>query len=143
MADRPSSTAAKIWKTFLKPFRGLVKRPKSANGAASSASGAHGSVPGKDAGSAQPTALGKYIASILVSSDSTSLQAATNSQPSVSDWKATANEGLGVGSRFTQTLLKKLPSCVDTNPVKMAFSIAKAIIEIKDVGHRLCVSSTV
>ena len=53
----------------------------------------------------------------------------------------TANEGLAVALRFAQTLLKKLPSCVDTDPVKMAFSIAKAIMEIKDVG-RLCISST-
>ena len=60
----------------------------------------------------------------------------------VSDWKTTAKDGLGVTSRFAQTLLKKLPDYVDTNPVKMAFSIAKAIIEIKDVGRRLCISST-
>ena len=46
-----------------------------------------------------------------------------------------------MASRFTQTLLKKLPSCIDTNPVKMAFSIAKVIVEIKDVGCRLCISS--
>jgi hypothetical protein len=39
-------------------------------------------------------------------------------------------------------LLKKLPGCVDTNPVKVALSIVKAIIEIKDVGRRLCISST-
>ena len=38
-----------------------------------------------------------------------------------------------------QMLLKKLPGCVDTNPVKVAFSIAKVIIEIKDVGRRLCI----
>jgi len=34
-------------------------------------------------------------------------------------------------------LLKKVPGCVTTNPVQMAFSIAKVIIEIKDVGCRL------
>jgi len=60
----------------------------------------------------------------------------------VSDWKATAKEGLGVASRFAQMLLKKLPDCIDTNPVKMALSIAKVIIEIKDVGRGLCISST-
>jgi hypothetical protein len=37
-----------------------------------------------------------------------------------------------VASRFAQTLIKNVP--VDTNPVKMAFSIAKAIIDMKDVG---------
>ena len=42
---------------------------------------------------------------------------------------------LGVASRFAQMLLKKLPGCVDTNPVKVALSIVKAIIEIKDVGR--------
>ena len=52
----------------------------------------------------------------------------------VSDWKAITKDGLGVASRFLQTLLKRVPECVDTNPVKVAFSIAKVIIEIKDVG---------
>lgn len=59
-----------------------------------------------------------------------------------SDWKETAKEGLGVASRFAQTLLKKLPDCVDTNPVKVALSIVKVIIETKDVGSRLCLSGT-
>ena len=36
-----------------------------------------------------------------------------------------------MASRFAQTLLKKLPACVDANPVKVAFSIAKATIEEK------------
>ena len=47
-----------------------------------------------------------------------------------------------VALQFAQTLLKKVPDCVDTNPVKMAFSIAKAIIEIKDVGFCLCIFGT-
>ena len=59
-----------------------------------------------------------------------------------SDWKAIAKDRLGVASRFTQTLLKKLPDCVDTNPVKVAFSIAKVIIEIKDVGCCFCILGT-
>ncbi|PPQ85245.1 hypothetical protein CVT25_010018 [Psilocybe cyanescens] len=41
-------------------------------------------------------------------------------------------EGLGIAGRFMQTLVKKLPDCIDGNPVKMAFSIVKTIIEIKD-----------
>lgn len=41
--------------------------------------------------------------------------------------------GIGMGFRFIQTLLKKLPDCVDVNPVKMALSIVKTIIIIKDV----------
>lgn len=41
--------------------------------------------------------------------------------------------GLGIAGRFVQTALKKLPDCVDSNPVKMALSIFKTIIDIKDV----------
>jgi hypothetical protein len=39
-----------------------------------------------------------------------------------------------VAGRFTQTLLKRVPGCVTANPVQMAFSIAKVILEIRDVG---------
>ena len=82
MAARPSSAAATVWRTFLKPFRDCIERPKSANASArpsnptqvsvSSASGAHDPVPGNDAGSAERTALSKYIGSISVLSGSTS-----------------------------------------------------------------------
>jgi hypothetical protein len=72
----------------------------------------------------------------------------TKTQTQISDRKATAKESLKVAGRFTETLLKKLPECVTTNPVKMAFSIAKVIIEIKAVGssslyleHRLTIIS--
>ena len=58
------------------------------------------------------------------------------------DWKAITKDNLGVASRFAQTLLKKVPGCIDTNPVKVAFSIAKVIIEIKDVGCYLCIWGT-
>jgi hypothetical protein len=61
----------------------------------------------------------------------------TNTQAQISDQKGTTKESVKVAVRFTQTLLKKLPDCVTTNPVKMAFSVAKVIIEIKDVGGRL------
>jgi len=60
-----------------------------------------------------------------------------NTQTQTSDWKATAKEGVKVAGRFTEMLLKKVPGCVTTNPVEMAFSIGKVIIEIKDVGCRL------
>ena len=59
------------------------------------------------------------------------------------DWKAITKDRLGVASRFAQTLLKQVPSCIDTNLVKVAFSIAKVIIEIKDVGCYLCILSIV
>ncbi|KAJ2928482.1 hypothetical protein H1R20_g8640, partial [Candolleomyces eurysporus] len=41
-------------------------------------------------------------------------------------------ESLKVSWNFTQTLMKRLPDIVDGNPVKMALSLAKTIIQIKD-----------
>jgi hypothetical protein len=65
--------------------------------------------------------------------------ASTNSQALLLATK----QDLGVASRFAQMLLKKLPDYFDSpNPVKVALTIVKAIIEIKDVGRRLCISST-
>ena len=55
---------------------------------------------------------------------------------------AITKESLGLASRFAQTLLKKVPACVDANPVKVAFSIAKVIIEIKDVRCYLSILGT-
>jgi len=46
---------------------------------------------------------------------------------------STTKENLKVAGRFIQTLMTKLPEIVDTNPAKMALSLAKAIIEIKKV----------
>jgi hypothetical protein len=60
----------------------------------------------------------------------------------VSDWKSATKEGLGVASDFVQMLLKRVPECVDANPVKVAFAIAKVIIDIKDVSRHLCISGT-
>ena len=51
-------------------------------------------------------------------------------------------EPLEVASWFAETLIKRVPDCVDTNSVKMAFSIAKVIIDIKDVGCCLCILGT-
>jgi len=48
---------------------------------------------------------------------------------------STTRENLKVAGRFIQTLMTKLPEIVDTNPVKMALSLAKVIIEIKKVCH--------
>ena len=61
----------------------------------------------------------------------------TNTQTQILDWKATAKESVKVAGRFMETLLKKVLQCVTANPVQMAFSIAKVIIEIKDVGCHL------
>ena len=46
---------------------------------------------------------------------------------------STTKEGLKVTGRFIQTLMTKLPEIVDGNPVKMALSLAKVVIEIKKV----------
>ncbi|KIM80637.1 hypothetical protein PILCRDRAFT_822370 [Piloderma croceum F 1598] len=128
----------------------------------SSAIGAHDPIPGNDAGSAEPTVssgnttlnqdpttpfqsarpplssvpdlLGSTVGQEGGHENSlTSIPTAGKaSQTQVSDRKATIKEGLGVASRFAQTLLKKLPQYVDGNPVKMALSIVKTLIEIKD-----------
>ena len=47
---------------------------------------------------------------------------------------STTKESLKVTGRFIQMLMTKLPAIVDGNPVKMALSIAKVIIEIKKVN---------
>ncbi|RXW13805.1 hypothetical protein EST38_g12045, partial [Candolleomyces aberdarensis] len=52
--------------------------------------------------------------------------AATSPAPS------STKEALKVSWNFTQTLMKRLPDIVDGNPVKMALSLAKTIIQIKD-----------
>ena len=35
---------------------------------------------------------------------------------------------------FTQTLLERLPDVADENPVKLAFGIARLILDIEEVG---------
>ena len=46
---------------------------------------------------------------------------------------STTKESLKVTGRFIQTLMTKLPEIVDGNPVKMALSLAKVVIQIKKV----------
>ena len=48
---------------------------------------------------------------------------------------STIKDALKVSLNFTATLLKRLPEIVDGNPVKMALSLAKMIVEIKEVGR--------
>ncbi|KAF8073399.1 hypothetical protein FPV67DRAFT_1650326, partial [Lyophyllum atratum] len=105
-------------------LRNLIERPKSASASAvpsnasrvslSSGSGGQDLVPGNKVGTVEITAPG---------GNATSHQEA-GSQTQGSDRKATVKDGLGVASRFAQTLLKRVAECVDTNPVKVAFSIA-------------------
>ncbi|TEB30781.1 WD40 repeat-like protein [Coprinellus micaceus] len=45
---------------------------------------------------------------------------------------STVKDALKVSLNFTQTFLKRLPEIVDGNPVKMALSLAKMIVEIKE-----------
>jgi hypothetical protein len=46
---------------------------------------------------------------------------------------STAKDIAGVAWSFTEMLLKRLPDAVDTNPAKIAFSIVKIVLQIKDV----------
>ena len=68
---------------------------------------------------------------------STSNQSASgiDSQSATPKTVSTTKENLKVAGRFIQTLMTKLPEIVDTNPAKMALSLAKVIIEIKKVRH--------
>ncbi len=52
------------------------------------------------------------------------------------DWRNAALENLNIAGRFAQTILKKLPDCVNSNPVKVALSVVKTIIDIKNVSSR-------
>jgi len=44
-----------------------------------------------------------------------------------------AKDYIGVGWSLTQMLLKKAPDAVDVNPVKIAFGLAKIVLQLKEV----------
>jgi hypothetical protein len=44
-----------------------------------------------------------------------------------------AKDYLSVTGSFLQLVLKKVPDAVDSNPVKVAFALAKAVLELKEV----------
>ena len=44
-----------------------------------------------------------------------------------------AKDYIGVGWSLAQMLLKKTPDAVDTNPVKIAFGLAKIVLQLKEV----------
>ena len=48
----------------------------------------------------------------------------------------TAKDYIGVGWSLAQMLLNKAPEAVDTNPVKMAFGLAKIVLQLKDVRRQ-------
>ena len=141
-----SSTAAKELKKkgggALKVFRNLIKRPKSANDLASQSSSTDLLSSAVGQGELQQAFYLRpadwHRASI--EEEEISLTPTIAGQSQVSDWKAITKDRLGLASRFAQTLLKRVPECVDANPVKVAFSIAKIIIEIKDVGFDFCLA---
>lgn len=73
----------------------------------------------------------EYLGSVPTNSDT---EWAVEEDPGTGT-SARVREGLEMAGRFVQTLLKELPNCIDSNPVKMALSIVKAIIAIKDVRY--------
>jgi len=64
---------------------------------------------------------------------SNQLASGIDSHSAPSKTVSTTKENLKVAGRFIQTLMTKLPEIVDTNPAKMALSLAKVVIEIKKV----------
>ena len=64
----------------------------------------------------------------------TSLEAPTANADNNTSTLDVAKDYLGVTGTFLQTILKKVPDVVDGNPVKMFFSLAKVIVELKEVG---------
>ncbi|KAH6908359.1 hypothetical protein BKA70DRAFT_267507 [Coprinopsis sp. MPI-PUGE-AT-0042] len=62
---------------------------------------------------------------------SPSNEANTHPGPALSGLEV-AKDYLSVTGSFLQLVLKKLPDAVDSNPVKVAFSLAKAVLELKE-----------
>ena len=60
-------------------------------------------------------------------------ETATNPAEPTRSTLETARDCIGVGWSLAQMLLKKIPDVVDTNPVKIAFGLAKIILELKEV----------
>ena len=66
----------------------------------------------------------------------TVLETVTNPAEPTRSTLETAKDYIGVGWSLAQMLLKKTPDVVDTNPVKIAFGIAKIVLELKDVRRQ-------
>jgi len=75
-----------------------------------------------------------HPATLLGTTDNFS-ETATKQETPKSAHLSTAKDILGAASSFTQMLLKKVPDVVGANPVKVAFGIAKIILQIKEVCH--------
>ena len=58
---------------------------------------------------------------------------ATNPAEPTRSTLETAKDYIGVGWSLAQMLLKKTPDAVDMNPVKIAFGLAKIVLQLKEV----------
>ena len=63
-------------------------------------------------------------------------ETATNPAKSTPSTLEKAKDYIGVGWSLAQMLLKKTPDAVDTNPVKIAFGLAKIVLQLKDVRRQ-------
>jgi len=57
----------------------------------------------------------------------------TNPAEPIHSTLETVKNYIGVGWSLTQMLLKKAPDAMDANPVKIAFGLAKIILQLKEV----------
>ncbi|KAH6908357.1 hypothetical protein BKA70DRAFT_1400480 [Coprinopsis sp. MPI-PUGE-AT-0042] len=69
-------------------------------------------------------------------SEATSQSDGNNETPGPSGLDV-AKDYLSITGSFLQLVLKKLPDAVDSNPVKVAFSLAKAVLELKEARQIL------
>ena len=60
-------------------------------------------------------------------------ETATNAAEPTRSTLKTAKDYIGVGWSLVQMLLKKTPDAVDINPVKIAFGLAKIVLQLKEV----------
>ena len=64
-------------------------------------------------------------------------ETATNPAELTRSTLETAKDYVGVGWSLAQMLLKKMPDVVDTNPIKIAFGLAKISLQLKEVRRQL------
>ena len=63
-------------------------------------------------------------------------ETATNPAEPTASTLEKAKDYIRVGWSLAQMLLKNIPDVVDTNPVKIAFSLAKVILQLKEVRRQ-------
>lgn len=79
------------------------------------------------------SAIRTIYVEILISISPEEHQNTAGDKPKASNDKKPIRKYAGVACRFSKTLLKNLPDWIDTNPAKVALSILKTIIQIKEV----------